>query len=172
MDYLINLSPPARCLIGGDINVQHDAFEPGAVNLHRGGELVQWVSEHGMDFVGEIGVSTHAADHVIDLIFSNVVFTSTTVHQDLHCGSDHQSMITMLPTTPQTQLSDARIKITDSQLEPFADLVRGLMMDMPCPEGVGNVAQLDDLAQHFIQSLLAAAQAVIKPAQQEWTTAS
>ncbi|EDN04709.1 conserved hypothetical protein [Histoplasma mississippiense (nom. inval.)] len=171
MDYLTNLSPPARCLIGGDINVRHDAFEPGAVNLHRGGELVQWASEHGMDFVGEIGVPTHAAGHVIDLTFSNVAFASTTVRQDLHCGSDHQSMITMLPTTPQTQLSDARIKITDSQLEPFADLVRGLMVDMPCPEGVGNVAQLDDLAQHFTQSLLAAAQAVSKPAQQGRTTA-
>ncbi|EDN08633.1 conserved hypothetical protein [Histoplasma mississippiense (nom. inval.)] len=171
MDYLTNLSPPARCLIGGDINVRHDAFEPGAVNLHRGGELVQWASEHGMDFVGEIGVPTHAAGHVIDLTFSNVAFASTTVRQDLHCGSDHQSMITMLPTTPQTQLSDARIKITDSQLEPFADLVRGLMVDMPCPERVGNVAQLDDLAQHFTQSLLAAAQAVSKPAQQGRTTA-
>ncbi|EDN08379.1 conserved hypothetical protein [Histoplasma mississippiense (nom. inval.)] len=171
MDYLTNLSPPARCLIGGDINVRHDAFEPGAVNLHRGGELVQWASEHGMDFVGEIGVPTHAAGHVIDLTFSNVAFASTTVRQDLHCGSDHQSMITMLPTTPQTQPSDARIKITDSQLEPFADLVRGLMVDMPCPEGVGNVAQLDDLAQHFTQSLLAAAQAVSKPAQQGRTTA-
>ncbi|EDN10534.1 predicted protein [Histoplasma mississippiense (nom. inval.)] len=158
-DYLTNLSPPARCLIGGDINVRHDAFEPGAVNLHRGGELVQWASEHGMDFVGEIGVPTHAAGHVIDLTFSNVAFASTTVRQDLHCGSDHQFMITMLPTTPQTQLSDARIKITDSQLEPFADLVRGLMVDMPCSEGVGNVAQLDDLTQHFTQSLLAAAQA-------------
>ncbi|EDN04275.1 conserved hypothetical protein [Histoplasma mississippiense (nom. inval.)] len=171
MDYLTNLSPPARCLIGGDINVRHDAFEPGAVNLHRGGELVQWASEHGMDFVGEIGVPIHAAGHVIDLTFSNVAFASTTVRQDLHCGSDHQSMITMLPTTPQTQLSDARIKITDSQLEPFADLVRGLMVDMPCPEGVGNVAQLDDLAQRFTQSLLAAAQAVSKPAQQGRTTA-
>ncbi|EDN09180.1 conserved hypothetical protein [Histoplasma mississippiense (nom. inval.)] len=171
MDYLTNLSPPARCLIGGDINVRHDAFEPGAVNLHRGGELVQWASEHGMDFVGEIGVPTHATGHVIDLTFSNVTFASTTVRQDLHCGSDHQSMVTVLPTTPQTQLSDARIKITDSQLEPFADLVRGLMVDMPCPEGVGNVAQLDDLAQHFTQSLLAAAQAVSKPAQQGRTTA-
>ncbi|EDN04458.1 conserved hypothetical protein [Histoplasma mississippiense (nom. inval.)] len=155
----------------GDINVQHDAFEPGAVNLHRGGELVQWANEHGMDFVGEIGVPIHAADHVIDLTFSNVVFTSTTVHQDLHCSSDHQSMVTMLSTTPQTQLSDAQIKITDSQLEPFADLIRGLMVDMPCSEGVGNVAQLDDLTQHFTQSLLAAAQAVSKPAQQERTTA-
>ncbi|EDN05971.1 conserved hypothetical protein [Histoplasma mississippiense (nom. inval.)] len=147
-------------------------LKPGAVNSGTGaGELVQWASEHGMDFVGEIGIPTHAAGHVIDLTFSNVAFASTTVRQDLHCGSDHQSMITMLPTTPQTQLSDARIKITDSQLEPFADLVRGLMVDMPCPEGVGNVAQLDDLAQHFTQSLLAAAQAVSKPAQQGRTTA-
>ncbi|EDN04224.1 predicted protein [Histoplasma mississippiense (nom. inval.)] len=83
MDYLINLSPPARCLIDGDINIQHDAFEPEAVNLHRGGELVQWASEHGMDFVREIDVPTHAADHMIDLIFFNVIFTSTTLKQSV-----------------------------------------------------------------------------------------
>src|ERR1051326_4289016 len=29
LNYVINLSPPTKCVVGGDFNVQHDMFEPG-----------------------------------------------------------------------------------------------------------------------------------------------
>src|SRR6187402_2443992 len=55
LEYITNLRPPAKCLIGGDFNVHHDHFEPGVETHGRGGELVRWSVDSMMDFIGEPG---------------------------------------------------------------------------------------------------------------------
>ena len=97
LDYILNLTPPNRCLIGGDFNAKHDMFEPGVITAQGGSRLAEWSIASGMDYVGEPGKATHRAGHVIDLSFSNIPFTSTTVREDLHCGSDHYTLVTVIP---------------------------------------------------------------------------
>ncbi|KAG0155490.1 hypothetical protein PDIDSM_1067 [Penicillium digitatum] len=61
----------------------NEAFEPGVANANRGGEIAQWSSDSGLDFIGEPGVPTHQAGHVLDLTFSNIPYASTVVREDL-----------------------------------------------------------------------------------------
>lgn len=104
----------------------------------------------------EIDISIHTADHIIDLIFFNMIFAFITVCQDLHCSSDHQSIITILSITLQIQLSSVQLKIINSQLKSFADLIRDLMTDISDSDKTENAVQLNNLTQYFTQSLLTA----------------
>ncbi|KAG0155025.1 hypothetical protein PDIDSM_598 [Penicillium digitatum] len=97
IDYVTNLAPPQNSLIGGDFNARNEAFEPGVANANRGGEIAQWSSDSGLDFIGEPGVPTHQAGHVLDLTFSNIPYASTVVREDLATGSDHESLVTRIP---------------------------------------------------------------------------
>jgi hypothetical protein len=58
IDYVTQLVPPPKCVIGGDFNVHHDFFEPGVNTFSRGGELVEWSTDNMMDFIGEVGIPT------------------------------------------------------------------------------------------------------------------
>ena len=71
IDYVTHLSPPSKCLVGGDFNAWHDMFEPGIQAAHQGAELARWATESGMDFIGTPGAPTQRAGHVLDLTFSN-----------------------------------------------------------------------------------------------------
>ena len=149
VDYVTNLTPLPKCLIGGDFNARHDNFEPGADNVNRGGELAQWASYSGMDFIGEVGVSTHAAGHVIDLTFSNIAFARTTVRHDLHCGSDHETSITVIPGRETQPPDQHRLRIPEDELPRFAGLVQAGMTCLPSPWTLDTAAQLDNYASRL-----------------------
>jgi Endonuclease-reverse transcriptase len=91
IDYVTHLSPPTKCLVGGDFNAWHDMFEPGIQTLHQGAELARWATESGMDFIGTPGAPTQRAGHVLDLTFSNVPFAQTTIQTNMHSGLDHET---------------------------------------------------------------------------------
>jgi hypothetical protein len=74
IDYVTYLSPPSKCLVGGDFNAWHDMFEPGIQAIHQGAELARWATESRMDFIGTPGAPTQRAGHVLNLTFSNVPF--------------------------------------------------------------------------------------------------
>ena len=41
IDYITHLSPPSKCLIGGDFNARHDMFEPSIQTAYQGAELAR-----------------------------------------------------------------------------------------------------------------------------------
>ena len=91
IEYVTHLSPPTKCLVGGDFNAWHDMFEPSIQTLHQGAELARWATESAMDFIGTLGAPTQRARHVLDLTFSNVPFAQTTIRTDMHSGLDHET---------------------------------------------------------------------------------
>ena len=72
IDYVKNLVPPAKCLVGGDFNVHHDTLNPGIAPENGGPAIAKWATDSGMDFIGDPGVPTHRAGNVLDLTFSNL----------------------------------------------------------------------------------------------------
>ena len=52
-----------------------------------------------MDFIGVPGQPTPYAGHVIDLTFSNVPFAQSAVDASIHSGSDHETIVTSVPTS-------------------------------------------------------------------------
>jgi hypothetical protein len=123
IDYVTKLVPPPKCVIGGDFNVHHDFFEPGVSTFSRGGELVEWSTDNMMDFIGEVGVPTQRYGHVLDLTFSNIPWAQTIVRTDMHCGSDHETQVTVLPGRGDTPAPQYQYRVTEANLGKFIGLV-------------------------------------------------
>ncbi|ELQ38176.1 hypothetical protein OOU_Y34scaffold00551g2 [Pyricularia oryzae Y34] len=85
-------------VVGRYFNLIAQAYEPNRSDARGGRELTRWVEGSGMEFTGEIGVPTHRAGGVLDMVFSNIPFAITRVAEELHTGSDHQTLKTNLPT--------------------------------------------------------------------------
>ncbi|RAL67198.1 hypothetical protein DID88_007975 [Monilinia fructigena] len=86
INYTIGIIPGPRTLVGGDFSAKHDTYEPGVLSATQGATLSNWSQDTGMDFIGEVGIPTHRAGHVIDLTFSNIPFAETVVRRDMDCG--------------------------------------------------------------------------------------
>ena len=163
LQYITRLSPPPLCLVGGDFNARHDAFEPGSVSAHGGAELIQWANRNNIDYIGEPGQPTHRAGHVLDLSFSNIPFASTSVREDMHCGSDHSTLVTTIPARGRAALDQFHYRVPDSRLPQFAGLVELKMQGLPEPHPFQTVAQLDNCINNLSTALKEAIETIGKP---------
>ena len=133
IDYVTHLSPPSKCLVGGDFNAWHDMFEPGIQAAHQGAELARWATESGMDFIGTPGAPTQRAGHVLDLTFSNVPFAQTTIRTDMHSGSDQETQVTIIPGRGNAPLEQFHFRVPESELDKFAGLVKNSVANLTDP---------------------------------------
>lgn len=165
IDYITQMTPPPRCLIGGDFNARHQTFEPGTVSSHRGAELARWASRAGMDFIGQPGQPTHRAGHVLDLTFSNVPFAITAVAEDLQCGSDHFTQITTVPSNPNRNagLEQYRHKVSEAALPKFAGLVEVGLQGMRQLNSNPDTTELEDTITQLTGILTQAMETAGKP---------
>jgi len=166
VDYVISLAPHPGTIIGGDFNAYHHTFEPGVDNRYRGEEIAEWAATTGAAFIGEPGVATHAAGHVLDLTFSNIPFTRTVVRADLDNGSDHLPLITTIPgrgtPPPERQL----YHVPDGNLERFAGLMRTAVMTLPDVQSIRSPKELDEYAATLTKLFDAAIEAAGHPPRQ------
>jgi hypothetical protein len=154
LTYIQELTPPGRCVIGGDMNARHESFEPGSVTTGGGSELARRAHTHAMDFIGQPGVPTHQAGHVIDLTFSNVPFADTTVRPDMHSGSDHATQVTTLPARGLAAEGLNKHKVLERHLERFTRLVVGLnIIGIGDPAKARNQSQLQTTIQDLTQAI-------------------
>src|ERR1700712_862282 len=142
LDYVIHLEPPPNCLIGGDFNVWHDTFEPGVETKGRGGELADWASAADMDFIGAPGEPTHRKGHVLDLTFSNAPNSITIIRGDMHCGSDHETQVTTLPSRGKIPVEQVHYRVPDSDLDKFAGLMKQGLASFPDPSTLTTADEL------------------------------
>ena len=175
MDYVTSLTPPAKCLLGGDFNCYHDTFEPGVASHARGADLAEWSARSQMDFIGEPGVATQDHGHVLDLTFSNIPQTHTCVVTELSCGSDHRTQITTIPGLGRVPLEQFRYRVPEAHLPKLSGLVQTGMKLLPDPWGITSTAQIDVVAEAFSSIFKTAIETAGKPnrehakAAQWWT---
>ncbi|RAL67736.1 hypothetical protein DID88_008469 [Monilinia fructigena] len=146
IDYITSIQVPPNFLIGGDFNAKHDMFEPGVGSSNQGASLAAWSLSSGADFIGEPGEPTHRAGHTIDLTFSNIPFAETTVRHDLDCGSDHFTLVTLLPGRGQGADGNAGYRVTEANLPRFAHAINSGISHLPQPADVLDTRDLDDIA--------------------------
>ena len=89
LEYILELTPPINCIIGGDFNCRNDMFEPGVKSENRGDTLAKWSRKSGIDYTGTLGAPTHEKGSVIDLVFSNIAFADTKIEEDISYRSDY-----------------------------------------------------------------------------------
>ncbi|KAG0152633.1 hypothetical protein PDIDSM_1113 [Penicillium digitatum] len=133
IDYVTNLAPPQNSLIGGDFNARNEAFEPGVANANRGGEIAQWSSDSGLDFIGERGVPTHQAGHVLDH------FLQHTLRLDSLPRHSH-------PGSRQGPLEQYNYRVPESKLPKLSSLIGTGIRSLPDPSSIETHDQLDQFA--------------------------
>src|ERR1700712_5793267 len=106
-------------------------FEPGAISARSGPLLANWATASGMDYTGTLGTATHRYGHVLDLTFSNNPFTHTIARADMHCGSDHETQVTTIPSQGQVPLDQFYYRVPETELAKFAGLVENRVARLP-----------------------------------------
>ena len=78
-----------------------------------------------MDYIGVPGQLTHYASHVIDLTFSNVPFAQSAVDASMHSGSDHETIVTSVPTSAlgTPHLEQYHYRVLEASLPKFTGLM-------------------------------------------------
>ena len=161
LQYVTHLTPPQHCVVGGDFNVRHESFEPSVSAASGGIELARWAANASMDYIGVPGQPTHCAGHVLDLTFSNIPFAQSAVDASMHCGSDHETIVTSVSTSTlgTPHLDQHHYRVPEASLPKFTGLVEIGVQSIPDPRTAQDAAQLDncvtlltETVQHSIQT--------------------
>lgn len=156
-------TPPPNCLIGGDFNVRHPTFEPGAISAHRGAELERWAGTNNLDYIGTPGLATHRAGHVLDLTFSNIAFAATRIRYDMNCGSNHETQVTVIPAWGRPRLEQHHYQVLEAALEKFAGLVELGMIGALDPRCASSTDDIDACVESLTAALKTATETAGKP---------
>lgn len=118
------LQPPPNCVVAGDFNARHNAWDPGIRETQNAGhEIHDWAVANRLSYIGEIGAPTHAAGHTIDLTFSNIPFTTAEVDSKLQAGADHETIRISIPRTGRVPKTQYRFSVPENKLTTFAGIV-------------------------------------------------
>ena len=113
-----------------------------------------------MDYIGVPGQPTHRAGHVIDLTFLNVPFAQSAVVASMHSGSDHETIVTSIPTPTlgSPHLQQHHYRVPKANLPTFTGLVEIGVQNIPNLLAAQNATQLDqrvtlltEVLQHSIR---------------------
>lgn len=86
------------CLVVGDFNVRHADWDNTTdATPSSGARLLAWSQQNGLSLLNPDNTSTHNRGGTLDLSFSSVPLASCVIANDLHTGSDHESLLTALP---------------------------------------------------------------------------
>jgi hypothetical protein len=116
-----------------------------------------------MDFIGAPEVATQKLGHVLDLTFSNIPFAYTPIRADLHCGSDYETQVTIIPSRGTVPLDQFNYRIPEYDLPKFAGLVNNGMASLPDPWNITCPRQLDSYAKALAKVFSSIIQTVSKP---------
>jgi hypothetical protein len=114
-----------------------------------------------MDYISIPRQLTHQAGHVIDLTFSNVPFAQSAVDASMHSGSDHETIVTSIPTSAlgTSHQDQYYYRVPETSLPKFTGLVEIGVQSIPDPLAVQDTTQLDqcvtlltETIQHSIQT--------------------
>ena len=164
MNYVTNLIPPNNFVVGGDWKVWHPEFEPGVEGRNRGADLVRWLYTWSMSFTGTPGQPAHRAGHVLDLVFSNILFVETAVIESMATGSDHFTLLSTVPGRGQEAPDRYRYKVRDGDLGRFQGLVASGVASLPDVAYAETPKQLDTCVDKLSKVFKSAFEAVGKPA--------
>lgn len=164
LDYLCRLDPPARCIAGGDANAHDPTWDPSLLHpAHGGRRLAEWSKDAGMDFTGEIGNPTHELGSVLDLVFSNVPFVKTRVDHALRTGSDHATLITMVPGRGEPPPPSQAYHVHDHDVPRFVQALGCYLSRVGDPAQLTSANQLDQWVERFNKCWMDAFMAAARP---------
>ncbi|KAL7754822.1 hypothetical protein ACKLNR_015162 [Fusarium oxysporum f. sp. zingiberi] len=156
LQLLYDFIPPPNCIIGGDFNSYYELWEPGVTTHNDGNGIANWAESNGLAFIGQIGVPTSRAGHVIDLTFSDIPFASARVTDDLLVAKDHSAILITVPRQHIPRPPRTTISVPDEKLETFAGLVGLGVTELPYISTNAMPEEIDQHTEHILKALVAA----------------
>ncbi|RYP08173.1 hypothetical protein DL765_008873 [Monosporascus sp. GIB2] len=117
-----------------------------------------------MVYTGIPGEPTHRAGHVLDLVFSNIPFAETSVCDDLNSGSDHFTLLTVIPGRGKKEWEQYQLRVSELNLDRFADLIATGAASLPETGPVASPEELDSRVEAVTSVFQSAIEAIGKPA--------
>lgn len=164
LDFVLSYPTPPNSIIGGDWNVWHPVFEPGVQGRDRGTDVVNWMTNSGLSYTGVPGQPTQRAGHVLDLVFSDVPFVETAVAEELKSGSDHETLLTVVPGRGTEVRDQYRYRVGEDDIETFVGLVQAGAATLPDVTLVNRTEELDDCVDKLSDVFNSALKGAGKPA--------
>ncbi|KAL5603567.1 hypothetical protein FOVSG1_006317 [Fusarium oxysporum f. sp. vasinfectum] len=156
LQLLYDFIPPPNCIIGGDFNSYYELWEPGVTTHNDGNGIANWAESNGLAFIGQIGVPTSRAGHVIDLTFSDIPFASARATDDLLVAKDHSAILITVPRQHIPRPPRTTISVPDEKLETFAGLVGLGVTEPPYISMNAMPEEIDQHTEHILKALVAA----------------
>ncbi|KAL5592477.1 hypothetical protein FOBRF1_013503 [Fusarium oxysporum] len=156
LQLLYDFIPPPNCIIGGDFNSYYELWEPGVTTHNDGNGIANWAESNGLAFIGQIGVPTSRAEHVIDLTFSDIPFASARATDDLLVAKDHSAILITVPQQHIPRPPRTTISVPDGKLETFAGLVGLGVTELPYISTNAMPEEIDQHTEHILKALVAA----------------
>ncbi|KAI0996305.1 hypothetical protein K3495_g11877 [Podosphaera aphanis] len=90
--------PECPDIVAGDFNTHHSLWDQTAKRHPPDGEkLISWTNSNGLVLLNPLGIPTHDAGALIDLLFTRLSPNAgCEVRQDLEAGSDHRTLFTRI----------------------------------------------------------------------------
>ena len=87
-----------RFIAAGDFNATHPSWQ--SWGNPRGGDaaIAEWAEASGLALLSPPDSATHQLGNVLDLVFSNISTAATNIELHLRTGSDHESLLTTIPS--------------------------------------------------------------------------
>jgi hypothetical protein len=150
-------------LIGGDFNAHESIWEPGVVSNNRGPKIANWALQSSATYIKQPGIPTQQYRHVLDLTFSNIPFAATERKRRIRTGSDHKTLLTVVPGKKNEPLKQHHFKVKDENLPVFISLIRNRASTLPNPEELSSPLELDQAAEVFSKLWKTAVETAEKP---------
>jgi hypothetical protein len=140
-------------------------FKPGVADTNKGGELAAWSSASSIDYIENPEEVTHNTGHILDLSFSNIPFTTTSIQTDIHYASDHKVQVTVILGKEKVLLKQTHYRILKAKLSTFSALIQASVALLSKADNLFTPKKLNKLVVQLAIALGSAIKTVRKPDQ-------
>ncbi|KDN63501.1 hypothetical protein CSUB01_12226 [Colletotrichum sublineola] len=158
LDALEAWTPPPHALVAGDFNAWHPLWQPGITPNWGANRLAAWADTHLLALANTPGIPTHDDGNTLDLVLTNLPLATTTIAEHLHTGSDHDTLLTTIPTSTGLlhHIPTQGISLKDPEdVDAFSKEVEQTLWILP--EITASTTDLDKAATALIELLWSSA---------------
>jgi ribonuclease HI len=155
-------------IYAGDFNCHHPWWQPGVQQDTVGAQLHKWAEEMDLNLISPTDVPTHKAGNTLDLTWASasLIGMCTTVERSLHSTSDHESLLTLVPTLRATRAETKggfQLGTMDKSL--FLNTLNQQLQPVKERQSPSSMDEIDKLAQELTTCIVRALKASTKRAQ-------
>jgi hypothetical protein len=98
-------------------------FKPGVTDTNKKGKLAAWSSISSINYIKNLGKTTHNTSYVLDLSFLNIPFIIISIQTNIYYTLDYKVQVTVILSREKVLLKQVHYRILKAKLSTFLALV-------------------------------------------------